>query len=416
MPNSFSTSNASGNVATSGTDPRRIVSVPEAQIRQLYSVDPQSGFPKYVAIRPVKSDGKGMQGWEAEFYPQPDDDYTFSYRYAVIPTPLTEESPYPIGGRQYAELLLQSCLMVAEERETKASGGPASSRFLDRLGSAIKLDLAAGGSEDSEIWEDLGEGDSLTITRAYLKRLIGTLMGFGASASVWTPNETRQVEVALQTGLRKFYHPVPIEGERNSYSWKFLHPIFNLSMTSGQSTYDLPSDFAMLDGDLCYSPGAAVLYPPIRIVGENQIRNMLAREESSARPLLAAIRAKSPSDTGTEYEILFWPVPDSTYALNGRYAINPRAGSDDTAVPHGGQFHAQTIIEACLAAAEEMMGKPGIHTQLFKANLRSSVSHDRQTSTASFLGYNGDTSDRPSGIGDWHDLDENIVVYNGYTP
>jgi hypothetical protein len=126
---------------------------------------------------------------------------------------------------------------------------------------------------------------------------------------------------------------------------------------------------------------------------------------------------KQPSDAGTRYEIKFWPTPDEAYTLYYRYQINPESLPDDAAIPHGGSAHAQTVIEAVLAAGEERLGKLGVHSKKFYECLVSSVSHDRQQTSPETLGYNRDKSDTPSiyngALPDWHGCDENIVLYNG---
>jgi hypothetical protein len=393
----------------------RIPVVSEAQLRTLSGAG-ETGTPKFAAIRPRRGDGSSEQTWEAIFYPVPAVNTVLKFRYSIAPDPMTPETPWPLGGRQYAELVLQACLAVAEERITKQGGGPAASRFMDRLASAIQLDMQSALPTEDGIWEDLGEGNSLGITRGYLKRMIGREMDFGPNPAAWTTNQTRQVEVVLQSGLRKFYHPGPLPGERWGHKWEFMQPVRTLQLIAGQYEYDLPDDFGSIEGTISYAPGQSVIYPDIVIVGENQVRNRLQREDSSARPVMAAVRSKEPTDSLTVYELILWPVPDENYETYYRSNLNPTAGSDDAAVPHGGQPHAQTLIEACLAAAEESAGKQGLHSSLFIECLRGSVSHDRLAASPSTIGYNRDRSDRIGDFSDWHGCDENIVVYNGYVP
>jgi hypothetical protein len=188
-----------------------------------------------------------------------------------------------------------------------------------------------------------------------------------------------------------------------------------LNLQADDYDYDLPEDFAMMLGPMTFAPGAAVLYPSVRLVGEHQIRQRLQRTEAGARPSLAAVRILAPEGSvGTRYKLLVWPVPDQAYDLEYRYQINPDALGDDTALPLGGQPHMQTVIEACLAAVEESQGKPGAHSAMFLLHLASSVSHDRRASSAESLGYNVDPSDHPTDrFASWHDCDENVVTYNG---
>ena len=56
--------------------------------------------------------------------------------------------------------------------------------------------------------------------------------------------------------------------------------------------------------------------------------------------------------------------------------------------------HAETILESCLAIAEQRMeNQSGIHSQKFVERLTASVAHDKQYYTPERGGYNADRSD-----------------------
>lgn len=92
----------------------QVVSV--AKILQLRSSSDQSGAPCCAAVRYKASDGTDGQRQEVLFWPEPDVAYVLSYEYEAYSGPLTDASPYPLGGMQYAELYIESCLAVAESR------------------------------------------------------------------------------------------------------------------------------------------------------------------------------------------------------------------------------------------------------------------------------------------------------------
>lgn len=183
------------------------------------------------------------------------------------------------------------------------------------------------------------------------------------------------------------------------------------------TAYDLPTDFAAIDGPMTFQPGDSVLFRPVEIIGEHQIRQRLAQLTTSYRPQAAAIRPKAIDETTwTKFEILFYPVPDAAYTLTYRYRVNILALSDARQYPPGAQPHAETILESCLASAERMRdSKDGVHEKKFQELLLSSVSSDRQHSAPAFLGYNRDCSDAPDDPYSLHGyhMTDSVVTYNG---
>lgn len=435
MSNNFNTSLATapsvGASASSDREgPHRISVVSDDQIRQLAATAAKSGYPRYCAVRPKPSNGSGRQRYEVVFYPTPDSTDTLEYRYSLIPETLSEAHPYPLGGPQYAELLLASCLAVDEQRsfsqqvgdEIHERGhnldvqGAATARFMERLAAAVQQDMQSLQQTEDDIWPVDEKANGLIVNKAYLQRLVGIEMKYGPHRGAWTHRQMQEVDLVLQMGLRKFYAPPAVAGERSSHEWSFLDASGSVTLVADTYTYDLPDDFAMLaEPTLTFQQGSSVLYPPLPVVGEYQIRQRLQRTDASARPDMCAIRVKQPdASEGTRYEILFWPIPDQAYTLDFRYSINPYLLDDHTTLPLGGQPHMQTVIEAVLSAAEDRMGRPGPHTDMFLQRLAWSVAHDQKASAPHRLGMNVDMSDYPYGrFTSWHDCDENIVTYNG---
>jgi hypothetical protein len=394
----------------------RISVVPEVQLRQVQGSEGKTGTPLYAAIRPKKTAGGAEQGWEVVFYPTPAAAATLSYRYSVAPVELSDSNPFPLGGRQFAETILQSCLAVAEERQTKISTGPANAKYLERLAAAVQLDAQTAKSSEDSLWplENLTTG--LSINRAYLRRMIGRELGYGPNPNAWSNNQAQEVGLVLQTGLRKFYYPVPLPGERYGYEWSFLRPVSSLTTVSGQYEYDLPEDFSILESAMTFAPGDDTFYPSVEIVSEFQVRQRLQLSTSTGRPCIGAILPRGLDGAGTFYKLIVFPVADAAYTMQYRYQRNPSLGSEEAELPYGGQPHAQTIIEAVLAAAEERMGKIGMHSKLLIDRMAASIAHDQKANSQPSLGYNRDNSDRMMDpFGDHHHLQSGIVTYNGRT-
>jgi hypothetical protein len=411
MANTFGTSvAAAGTVSSVDADARRITLIPDVQLRQMAVSAPKSGTPQYAATRPLASDGTRQQGYEIVFYPTPDADMELSYRYSVVPDTLSGDRPFPFGGRQYAELLLQSCLSVAEQR-TKGEAGVATGRYLERLAAAVQLDVQALAAEDALAWA-VDDADDGTLDLAYLERLVGRQMGYGPNPAVWTHSQAQEAGEAIRAGLRRFYTPPILPNERNAHQWSFLRPLGTITTRADVYEYDLPDDFAMMDGPLTFHPDESVLYHSIPVVSEHQIRAGRQHIQYASRPEVAAISVAS-VDGATRWKVYFWPTPDKEYVVEYRYKTNPGLLSASKAVPLGGAPHTQTIIESCLSAADSMMGvKNSPHEARYQELLRSSVSNDRQTSTADTLGANFDGSDREF-ADNYRDRMVHVVTYNG---
>ena len=403
----------------SGTGTQRITVVDETQLRQLLASDARDGDPKYCAIRPKRSDGSVSQQYEVLFYPTPNTARVLEYRYSVAPSPLTTDKPWPLCGKQHAETLLQSCLAVAEERELKIAGA-ATAKFLERLSASIRLDSLSAGANAGEIWPLGNPPDDLTVDLDYLHRLIGSKLGYGAHSGSWGNTQREQVNEVVRTGLRRFYSPPVFPGEKYAHEWSFLRPIATLNLKADVFEYELPKDYAMMDGPLTYSPGTSVLYPPIKMVSEHQVRGKRQSLEITGRPEIAALRPKMQVDgVGTRWELVFWPTPSSAYSLQYRYRTNPGLLSSGVAEPAGGMPHAQTVVESCLWAVDEMMGKKeSAHRAAYLECLSSSVSHDKLANAPESLGYNGDRSDNygqfSSPYADYRSIQQsNTTTYNG---
>lgn len=418
MGNAFTSSVASGTLGTA-TDvtggPAKISIVDEASLRQLQQTAPANGLPKYAAIRPLRSEGDEAQRWQVVFYPTPNSDRTLYYRYTIAPPPVSDDRLWPYGGKQHAETILQSCLSVAEQRETKDANGPATARFLERLAASIQLDKMGRAQEDDGMWPVDGLPTDLTIDLNYLKRLVGRHMGVTAHPGAWTSKQAEEVNEAVRGGLRRFYTPVVLPGEKYAHEWSFLRPKTTLQTVEDVWEYQLPEDYAFIDGPMTYDPGSSTMYPPVRQVSEQQVRARHQQYEHTGRPELFAIRVKPDVDgSGTRWEIVFWPTPDDEYSLHYRYRSNPGLLSSGIAKPVGGMPHAQTVIESCLLAADALMGVKDVARQeRYMELLRASVSHDRNANAPAGLGRIRDGSDGYDD-GDWRDgLSPQPVTYNG---
>ena len=396
------------------TDQQPIALVPDEEIRKLQSTAARSGVPKYASISVL--DGRATK-YQVTFYPTPDIEYTANVTYDIAPNDLSDQQPIPLGGPMHAETIIEACLAAAE-KYLNDTEGLHEKKFLECLARSIVADQNLLATHEDDVWPLEDKAKGLAVNKAYLKRLIGMALEYGPNPATWNHAQGSRVDLALETGLRKFYVPMVLPGERFSWEWKFLKPIGTVTTNSVVYTYDLPSGFVSFEGPITFAPGEGTLYPGLEIVPEGRIRQWLANSTGTGRPQYAATRTKAMDKAagGTTWEVQFYPPPDDEYELSFQYNVNPLALSEETSLPYGGQVHAQTLIEACLTAAEEMMNVVnGPHAGKFIENLRTSVSLDRKAGCPESVGINRDRSDRPMDEWEytWHDMNGSPVRYGG---
>jgi hypothetical protein len=424
LPDNF-TSLRTGFTFPAGTSNRPIAIVPQAHLRTLQAKGYATGVPLYCSIK-ESTQGGDRSKKVVSFYPTPDADSAsiVSCRILIEPTMLPEAHSRPVGGVLLAQVILEACLMAAEKSaDPKSGGGIHAETFRKYLLAAIDADRRVMEAEEANelaSWPLDGETggiSSLEVTKSQLERLIGRAIFNNPNPKTWTHGQASTVAEVLRTGLRKFYQPQVLPNERDTWQWSFLSPVHLMDIQSGVFAYDLPLDFSMVRGGITYSDGTGIMYPPIRLVSEEQVRQQLQATGNTARPFVAAIRVKNSNEnTGTRYEFLLAPIPSEDRQIAIPYAINPEQLGTDQALPMGGQPHAQTVIEACLAASEIHLGSGNSHQQEFLTCLQASISHDRMLSSPHTLGYNRDNSDSYH-----HDLPyverfnrgDSMTTYNG---
>ena len=159
--------------------------------------------------------------------------------------------------------------------------------------------------------------------------------------------------------------------------------------------YDLPDDFGSIVGHLTF--GADTGCPPVMVCGEGQIRAMRQRDvDYTGRTQYVAVRPKALGQTGQRFELITWPIPDADYTLSYQYNAFPDKHGDiaDTEYPLGGMAHTETILESCLAVAEQRYddAESTNHQEEFMRRLAASIDID-QKAGPQWLGYGADGSD-----------------------
>lgn len=123
---------------------RKLKKIPEGDIRSLLAFDPQSGYPKYFAVRNKTHAPTTGQRWEMVVYPTPataQATAVISFRYVYVPDILSSSNKYPAGGAQYSEVLLAAYLACAEYKLDDDPNGPFMMKFQEALGTAMRNDV-----------------------------------------------------------------------------------------------------------------------------------------------------------------------------------------------------------------------------------------------------------------------------------
>lgn len=243
---------------------------------------------------------------------------------------------------------------------------------------------------------------SLSLQYVQLKGEVGEFLGYGrgpdnGSDSVWTDAQKSDIDFCVASGLRQFYFPPPVEGERGSFDWSFLKPTASVQFGVGLQTVPLPDDFGGFEGPLTLLTSSTTSMPwRIEWRNEGAIREMYSVSPTQTGPPMFAALMPLKGTTGTagqRFQLLLFPAADQTYTLQAQYYLNPDYLSGAFPFAYGGAPHAETILESCLAIAEQRRDDAmSVHTAKFKERLLASISMDRRNKPQK-LGPNRDRSD-----------------------
>jgi hypothetical protein len=129
---------------------------------------------------------------------------------------------------------------------------------------------------------------------------------------------------------------------------------------------------------------------------EGALREMYAATPTmTGPPMLAALSPLKGTTgiAGQRFILHMFPAADQNYTLQAQYYINPDYLSGAFPFAYGGAPHAETILESCLAIAEQRRDDAmTVHTAKFKERLLASISMDRRLKPQK-LGLNRDESD-----------------------
>ena len=216
-------------------------------------------------------------------------------------------------------------------------------------------------------------------------------LGFSPDPDDWTTSERDVVEDCTKSGLRQFYFPALPDGR--VYEWSFLKPTREVALASGATGLDLPDDFGTWATALTVSADDSVTVEQIHLCGLGTVLQMRAEDsDTTGAPVYIALAPVKGTrvDEGQRFRLEVWPTANAAYTLSGQMTLLPEALSGSRPYAYGGTPHAETILESCLAIAEQRVNSEfGIHSEKYRERLAASVAFDQRLK-AQNLGYNGD--------------------------
>lgn len=246
---------------------------------------------------------------------------------------------------------------------------------------------------------------TLTLTLTQLKARLGVFVGVGRGEEYdetpWDTQTEASLSEAVASGLRKFYVPPILPGERDAYIWSFLKPIATVTLAEGESTVRMPDDFGGFEGPLTINGDSGVRVPwQIPLIGEGQVRAQYALlPDTTGRPVAASLQLLNEDDQpvlmrGQRSQLYVYPIADQDYTLQFQYYLAPNALDGTHPYAYGGTLHSETILASIKAAWERDMDDllNGPQYQNFMQQLATSISVDR-LQKPQFLGRNRDRSD-----------------------
>lgn len=225
---------------------------------------------------------------------------------------------------------------------------------------------------------------------------LGWGRGADYSETAWTSRQDAQLQEFVDSSLRQFYFPA-LE-DLAGYEWSFLKPMASITLAEGETAVKMPEDFGGAIGKITVtvdgqSSGVCLELGPVSDV----YQRAADLPDATGWPEICCIEPLKGTNLygGQRFQIRVWPTADQDYTLQLQYYLLPDALTDANPFAYGGTAHTETILEGCLAMAEQRLDDAKtLHTQNFQERLRASVAYDRKLKPRN-LGYNGDSSDRP---------------------
>lgn len=234
---------------------------------------------------------------------------------------------------------------------------------------------------------------TLNLKKGELESKLGFQFGFGvgsaAGGAAWNAKQSFQITDCLESGLRRVYHC--------GYNWSWLKPFKDLTLTSGNTTLELPEDFGGIEGDIALADSASDPFKPVKLTNAGTVQQLYASAPTSTgRPQFMSLRQVTRPDNykSNRQELYIFPESDATYTVRIQYYLLPNMLDGTHQFAYGGSSLTETILESCHAVKEERYDNVvnGPHAQAFARLLSQSIRMDARNK-AQWYGETADRSD-----------------------
>jgi hypothetical protein len=243
---------------------------------------------------------------------------------------------------------------------------------------------------------------TMLLKKADLERELGLYLGWGpgkdGGAEAWDAEQTQLLKSFVDSGYSRFINtpPIPNGVHPGGHDWTFLRPVIQLQVPAGVTQTLLPDDFGGFTSPELTLVSDAQTSSSLTVKLGHELQLRIERQKypsRTSRPLLAVVMPRK--EQPQRFELQIYPIPDRSYTLQGSYNLVPEALSDSWPYAYGGITHRETLLESCLAVAEERWDRvtEGPHYLAFMRCLAASIRKDREM-RPQWYGYDSDHSDR----------------------
>ena len=213
LPSDFTDISSKGFSYAAGDKLTRVSRIDVETLKVLKSQANRTGSPQFYCVTNKAVVEGAPTRYEVRFFPTPDNTYVLGYQYNIAPASLGTINTTPLGGARHAKTILEACLAEAEKK-IGDEDGIHEKKFIELLAASIAADRELAKPDLSAVWPFENQAGDLKVTKGYLKRLIGSELGYGPHSGLWDFTQSQKVKLALETGLRKFYSPPCLPQEK----------------------------------------------------------------------------------------------------------------------------------------------------------------------------------------------------------
>lgn len=222
--------------------------------------------------------------------------------------------------------------------------------------------------------------ETLAVALPEIVSILGNELGYGRGTPYGDPEhndrQAQMIKDCWVSGLRKFY--------RCGYEWSFLQPVYPATIAEGESSVLLPAELNGPTGRAWVSsPDGRTRFGRLDFVSDDRVLAALAAEpDRTGRPTMLAV---TPASAGAgagrtqRKKLICFPAVNADFVIEAKYTVIGDVLTEVMPYALGADAHAETIIAACLSAAElRRYGRAGVHQQEFARLLAVSQREDRR--------------------------------------